>query len=617
MAVCTCQISPCIVLTHADPLRTGLAVKPAGAPMYSAGKDGDLRDIWRRVIGEIPLERGATSSGSATIMTVYGTESISEHKLDGISKEIAIIGNHLKEHGAKRVAIYQPNSIEFLASLFAGAFYGFTPILIPYNQPHPTLVELLIQTGADALIAEAGSLPLADLIKGGSGVRQIIWTVETSSRHMGWSEVPEGIGGKIDISVWHELVQDQHSGTIALPTTNEKAPTVVFLWQEAVGKPAEIVEFTQQNLAAAVGSLITALPAAHRFNSSDTFLSADAFTHSYSLCLTLAALFSHSTVIINSVAGPGVDLTLATRAIAPTIVVVSAETAAKLHSTTATTVTTAPKKFAHQIESRMLTAGRLPTDTLLSRLNAPSRASIGTTPGKLRLVFVSERAGLNTPPLSSDDLSDLRIYTKARVVYALTAAKVAGAIAQTNVYDYRRGLAPSSKHSHFGAPLSSLEIKLKDTQQHKTTDEQSAGELVVTGSSVAGGEALIGVNGECLQCFLLKIVLTVYSNLPGRPYSSLCVNYRSISCHDLFCYFYGPCAFSILSMLSLIRVHCMSALISQLHAHEALVQRIKRMSSLYLRFPTLLAHHLLLPPRPSLDRQILPLAIHVPTHDKV
>ncbi|KAH3965833.1 hypothetical protein HBH92_128500 [Parastagonospora nodorum] len=491
---------------HGYPLRTGLAVKPPGAPMYSAGKDGDLRDIWRRVVGEIPLERGATSSGTATIMTVYGKEGVSEHKVEGISKEIAIIGKHFKDHGAKRVAIYLPNSIEFLAALFAGAFYGFTPILIPYNQPHPALVDLLVQTGADALIAEAGSVPLADVIQGAPGLRQIIWTVEKTSRHMDWSEVPEGIGGKIDVSVWHELVQDQQNGSVALPSNSDKVPGVVFLWQETVGKPAEIVEFTQQNLAAAVGSLITALPAAHRFNSSDTFLPADAFTHSYSLCLTLAALFAHSTVVINSVAGQGVDLTLATRSIAPTIAVVSAETAAKLHSTMSASGLSGPKKFAHYLETRMLTAGRLPTDTFLTKLNAPPRATLGTTPGKLRLLFVSERAGLNTPPLSSEDLSDLRIYTKARVLYALTAAKVAGAVAQTNVYDYRRGLAPSNKHSHFGVPLSSLEIKLKDTPQHKTTDDHIAGELVVTGSSVAGGETSLGVNATFREDHTLAYV---------------------------------------------------------------------------------------------------------------
>jgi hypothetical protein len=152
----------------------------------------------------------------------------------------------------------------------------------------------------------------------------------------------------------------------------------------------------------------------------------------------------------------------------------------------------------------MLTAGRLPTDTLLTKLNAPTRATIGTTPGKLRLVFVSERAGLNTPPLSSEDLSDLRIYTKARLVYALTAAKVAGAVAQTNIYDYRRGTTPSNKHNHFGAPISCVEIKLKDTPHHKTTDEQSIGELVVTGSSVAGGEVSLGINGTSQLLVLLK-----------------------------------------------------------------------------------------------------------------
>ncbi|KAL5113588.1 hypothetical protein ACEQ8H_008536 [Pleosporales sp. CAS-2024a] len=491
---------------HGYPLRTGLAVRPAGAPMYSAAKDGDLRDVWRRAAGHLPLDGGATSCGTATLMTVFGKDGVAEHAVDAVTRDMAVIGTHLHHHGATRVAIYLPNSIEFLAALFAGAFYAFTPILVPYNQPHAALVQLLVETKADALIAEAGSVPLAHVIKGAPGLRQVIWTVDKTNRHMDWSEVPEGIGGNLDVSVWHELVQDQQNAAPTLPTNADKAPGVVFLWQEAVGKPAEIVEFTQQNLAAAIGSLITALPAAQRLNSSDTFLPADVFTHSYSLCLTLAALFSHATVIINSVAGPGVDLTLATRAIAPTVTVISAETAAKLHSAASATSLGALQKFAHYLESRMLTAGRLPTDTFLTKLNAPARATLGTTPGKMRLVFVSERAGLNTPPLSAEDLSDLRIYTKARVLYALTAAKVAGAVAQTNVYDYRRGLTSSNKHSHFGVPLSSLEIKVKDTPQHKTTDDHVAGELVVTGYSVAGGETSLGVHATIREDHTLAYV---------------------------------------------------------------------------------------------------------------
>jgi hypothetical protein len=96
------------------------------------------------------------------------------------------------------------------------------------------------------MIAEAGSVPLSEVGQGVSSLRSVIWTVEKTSRHMDWSEVPEGIGGKIDVAVWHELVQEQKSAPTALPSTSEKPPNVVFLWQEAVGKPAEVVEFTQQ-----------------------------------------------------------------------------------------------------------------------------------------------------------------------------------------------------------------------------------------------------------------------------------------------------------------------------------------------------------------------------------
>ena len=228
---------------------------------------------------------------------------------------------------------------------------------------------------------------------------------------------------------------------------------------------------------------------------SDTFLPAEAFTHSYSLALTLAALFCHATVAINSVAGTGVELELAARNIAPTVVVVSAETAAKLHSNITSSITSSLKKLAHYLETRVLTMGRMPTDTFFTRLNTPTRAVVGTTPGKLRLVYVSERAGANTPPLSSNDLSDLRVYTGARVVYSLTAAKVAGAVAQTNIYDYRRGVGSRNKHSHFGVPLSCVEIKLVDTASHKTTDDQSMGEVVVRGPSVTGGEVSLGITG--------------------------------------------------------------------------------------------------------------------------
>lgn len=93
-------------------------MKPPGAPAYTAGKDGDLRDIWRRVTGEIPLDKNASAGRSGKILTIFGKEDITEHSIRDLTKEINIIGKYLQEHGAKRVAVYLPNSVEFLTSIF-------------------------------------------------------------------------------------------------------------------------------------------------------------------------------------------------------------------------------------------------------------------------------------------------------------------------------------------------------------------------------------------------------------------------------------------------------------------------------------------------------------------
>lgn len=112
---------------HGYPLRTGLNVKPPGTPAYSRGRDGDLRDVWRRVTGELPPEkppvRGQQPETPAPearqkILTVMGKAEVIEHKISDITKEIVVIGEHIKKHGGKKVALYLPNSIEFLATVF-------------------------------------------------------------------------------------------------------------------------------------------------------------------------------------------------------------------------------------------------------------------------------------------------------------------------------------------------------------------------------------------------------------------------------------------------------------------------------------------------------------------
>jgi len=121
----------------------------------------------------------------------------------------------------------------------------------------------------------------------------------------------------------------------------------------------------------------------------------------------------------------------------------------------------------------------MPLATVFSRFLGGLRPVLGTTPGKLRLVFTSAQAGLDSTPLSAETLSDLRIYLGARIIYALTAPKVAGAVTQTGIYDYRIDDG-TEKYSHFGVPVTSVEILCKDTKEHKTTDITSAGEESLT-----------------------------------------------------------------------------------------------------------------------------------------
>lgn len=132
-------------------------------------------------------------------------------------------------------------------AMVAGAFYGFTTILLPYNQPHAKVVELLRQTNADALVAQAGSLPLDELINAGASVTEVIWVAERASRHVGWGDVPESIGRKIGVSVWHELVKENRNSATELPTveSGQKPGNIVAVWQGRTGAENQVVEFTQ------------------------------------------------------------------------------------------------------------------------------------------------------------------------------------------------------------------------------------------------------------------------------------------------------------------------------------------------------------------------------------
>jgi len=56
--------------------------------------------------------------------------------------------------------------------------------------------------------------------------------------------------------------------------------------------------------------------------------------------------------------------------------------------------------------------------------------------------------------------------------------------------DYRNLSATQGPHSHFGPPLSCVELKFKDSEDLKNDGERAVGRLLVTGPAVIGGHAV-------------------------------------------------------------------------------------------------------------------------------
>ncbi|KAI9664161.1 MAG: hypothetical protein M1831_002340 [Alyxoria varia] len=477
---------------HGFPLKSGLSVKDKGTSKWVAGRDGDIRDIWHKAASGPMGQNGEPTGESGKLMTVFGKMEVEQHDFTALSQQINGFGTYVKRHGGETVAIYLPNSIELLVSLFACAFYGLHPVLIPYGQSPEVTLNLMRITNAEILVANAGSVSVADLRKQSSTIKQVIWVVEKTSRSVDWSDDANGT------SEWHRVVgepSDTFTGSADLPqpSPGDKVPDIVTIWLNDTPSSGEIISFTQQNVASAVAAHISALPPNQRFSSSDLYLPADSLAQPYILTQTLAALYSNASIALNSVAGPNVDLPLATEGVSPTIIAVAPQSALKLHKATSTVVqNSAAKRLAHSSQTSALERGFMPpTTSLMARVNSPTRALDAP---RLRLLYVYERANASTPPLSPKELSDLRAFTGARVVYGLTAAKVAGPVTQTNVYDYRAEDTAGARHSHFGVPLSCIEAKVVDTKTHKTegdgmeegSDYVPKGEIVVIGPAVSG-----------------------------------------------------------------------------------------------------------------------------------
>lgn len=118
------------------------------------------------------------------------------------------------------------------------------------------LAQALTRSGSSVLIAAAGTLSLKDVLKHSSGLKQVIWVVERTSRHMDWNDVPDGVGGSPEIAVWHDIIDDKTSTSDLPPQSSDEAkPNILIVHKHsrAGSEELEIVEFTQKVRIYAVG----------------------------------------------------------------------------------------------------------------------------------------------------------------------------------------------------------------------------------------------------------------------------------------------------------------------------------------------------------------------------
>ena len=119
---------------------------------------------------------------------------------------------------------------------------------MPHNLDTGLLIAHLSEVKADFLIAEAGAVEVEAVVAACSSLRHIIWVAKEGSRHMDWNVVPEGTGGKVEVVVWHELIDERRtlSSSEVLPVDKDSSvqPLSTF-WatNEGVG---QLVEYTSE-----------------------------------------------------------------------------------------------------------------------------------------------------------------------------------------------------------------------------------------------------------------------------------------------------------------------------------------------------------------------------------
>ncbi|KAK6358581.1 hypothetical protein TWF730_007907 [Orbilia blumenaviensis] len=462
------------------PLRQGLGIQEG----YSK-RNGDVRDIWRVFMQKI-----------GQLHTILGNDKV-VHSIDTLDAEIDTLGHYISGlptiEGRKVVAVYLPNSVENLVAGFTCAFYDFTFVPIEYPAEPEVIADKLRMTNAEILIMPAASLDINDL-NVATLLKHVILVVEEGSRHLDFAADPDA---KVTLKEWHDIAANGHK-TPRPEKIDESLPHMVVFSKDVKLQKNVAVSYSHVNIVAAVSAQATAPAPKDQFQSIDVFTPAATLADQFCRIITYTAMLSGCTIIINAVTPPSGSLQSSCANAVPSIIVVPADSLSAIGRLSKAAQVELFHEWMHIYQLRKLTRyGQVPRHSAFARFNDYDRPNLGKS---LRLIYVAENPAEGTTPISCNMLNDLRAIFFSKVVYALTyPPAAAGAITQTMSFDYRPGEDTKTfKDSHLGAPLSCIEVKLRDAGGY-TVDHTDGpmGEIVIAGPSVtSSGEYATGIIGR-------------------------------------------------------------------------------------------------------------------------
>ncbi|RMD42005.1 hypothetical protein DV735_g3084, partial [Chaetothyriales sp. CBS 134920] len=469
------------------PLKSGLGIRDENAPKWSPGRKGDLRDILRQAA------RGPEVQAAGKLLTVLGQDGVEETEISQLVEQVNALGWWLKKEGVERCAVYLSNRVELLVLVFAAAFYHFSVVLIPAGLSEQELDDLLGRAKADALVAEAGTFSATGAFEASPSLKTVLLVAKGAGEHMSFDEPAPDLPAGKQVVMWRtatDLAKAQGQSTRdVLPVDKETTPQPLLTFVPD-GNGYELVEFTSDNLVAGISGLNATATRSLKIVPTDILLPTTSLTDPYTLSWVLAAILASASLALNSVAGDKVDVRASTASISPTILVTSPSTTKDFLSK-AVASGLGPGRFGRFVQNNQLIAGILPAKRSVATLGSLS---------KVRLVLIGQ-PGWQKTRLTSEELHELRLTLTARVGYALTAPRIAGAVTQTNLQDYRnKGDVVS-----VGPPVGSVEIHLVGDEA-SVGNSSPKGKVAVAGPAVVGGKVELNVLGQIADDYTVSLV---------------------------------------------------------------------------------------------------------------